>query len=152
MKSKLILLPFIAFIAMGVSVNAQANKKPESANDQTIDRYQQQKKDARATFKKDMDALNDQKKRDMDVVNDQKNLTPAQREAKRKQIITSYQQQKKVTQETFENRKESLKTSVKNVKAAEKIEDRHEKSMREKHEVKAKPHENKPHTAPKVKG
>ena len=44
MKSKLFFIPFIALMAIGTWVNAQDKKKAESAMDQSVDRYQQQKK------------------------------------------------------------------------------------------------------------
>lgn len=134
MKSKLFFVPFIALMAIGISVNAQDKKKTESAIDQSVDRYQQQKKAEQATFKRDMDALNDQK-----------NLTPAQKEAKRKQITATFQQQKKANQEAFENSKATVKNSRKEAKEADKIEDRNDKKMmKEKHESKGmEHHENK---------
>ena len=134
MKSKLFLIPMIALMAIGISVNAQEKKMSElQPKDQVIDRYQAQKKAVQSTFKRDMDALNDQK-----------NLTPEQKEVRRKQIIAAYQQQKKANQETFENQKEALKTTVKKAKETDKMEDRHENRMKEKHVNKAKEHrENK---------
>jgi len=133
MKSKLFFVPFIALMVIGISVNAQDKKKTESAMDQSVDRYQQQKKAEQATFKRDMDALNDQK-----------NLTPAQKEAKRKQITATFQQQKKANQEALENSKATVKNSRKEAKEADKIEDRNDKKMKEKHESRGmEHHENK---------
>ena len=130
MKSKLFLIPVIALMAIGITVNAQEKKKSElQAKDQAIDQYQEQKKAGQATFKRDMDALNDQK-----------NLTPEQKEVKRKQIIAAYQQQKKANQEIFENKKEALKASAQKERQADKMADHHEKRMSEKHESMAKEH------------
>ena len=130
MKSKLFAVPFIALMAIGTVVNAQDNKKSESQlKDQAIDQYQTQKKTGQTAFKRDMDALNDQK-----------NLTPAQKEVRRKQIIATYQQQKKTNQEGFEQNKEKLKTVTKKEKEVEKKEDRKENKMKEKHEGIAKQH------------
>lgn len=144
MKSTLFLLPFIALMAVGASVNAQDQKKSETqAKEQLTDRYQQQKKTVQTAFKRDMDALNDQK-----------NLTPEQKQLQRKQIIATYQQQKKANQEIFHDNKEALKTSIKTGKEAEKAGEQPEKRMKEKEVAKArnlKHHENKPHIAPKVK-
>jgi len=152
MKSRLFLIPFIALMAVGISVNAQDNKKSEAqAEKQLNERYELQKKTIQTTFKSNMDA-----------VNDQKNLTPEQKEVQKKQIIAAYQQQKKANQETFQTNKKALQASIKARKTADKVEDKHEKSKVEdkheksiaaKHETKAKvQHVTKPHTAPKVKG
>ena len=144
MKSTLFLLPFIALMAVGASVNAQDQKKSETqAKEQLTDRYQQQKKTVQTAFKRDMDALNDQK-----------NLTPEQKQLQRKQIIATYEQQKKANQETFHNNKEALKTSIKTGKEADKMGDQHEKRMKEQDIAKAKNqkhHANKPHMVPRVK-
>ncbi|MBC7720390.1 MAG: hypothetical protein H7068_00100 [Pedobacter sp.] len=130
MKSKLFAVPFIALMAIGTVVNAQDNKKSESqVKDQAIDQYQTQKKTGQTAFKRDMDALNDQK-----------NLTPAQKEVRRKQIIATYQQQKKANQEAFEQNKEAQKTVTKKEKEVEKKEDMKEHKMKEKHEDMAKKH------------
>lgn len=134
MKSKLFLIPIIALIAIGTSVTAQEKKSSElRPKDQIIDRYQVQKKAGQATFKKDMDA-----------VNDQKNLTPEQKEVKRKQIIASHNQQKKINQETFENNKKALKVSTQKTEKSEKMEEHRENKTAGKHESMAKEHrENK---------
>lgn len=134
MKSKLFFIPFITLMAIGISVNAQDKKKAESTMDQSVDRYQQQKKSEQTAFKKDMDALNDQK-----------NLTPAQKEAKRKQIIATFKQQNKANHEAFENSKSTVRNSRKEVKETDKMDDRNDKKiMKENHESRGmEHHENK---------
>ena len=138
MTSKLFAIPFIALMAIGTVVTAQDNKKFESQKDQAIDQYQMQKKTAQTTFKRDMDALNDQK-----------NLTPEQKQVRKKQIIATYQQQKKANQETFEQNKEARKTIKKSEKEVEKNEkeierndDNKKHKMKEKYEGRSKEHHN----------
>ena len=132
MTSKLFAVPFIALMAMGTVVTAQDNKKPESQlKNQAIDQYQMQKKTAQTAFKRDMDALNDQK-----------NLTSEQKEVRKKQIIATYQQQKKASQETFEQNKEARKTLKKNEKEGERKEYKKEHKMKEKHDGRSKEHHN----------
>lgn len=130
MKSKFLAVPLIALMAIGSVVTAQDNKKSGSqVKDQAIDQYQTQKKIGQTGFKRDMDALNDQK-----------NLTPAQKEVRKKQIIATYQQQKKTNQEAFEQNKEKLKTITKKEREVEKSEDIKENKMKEKHDGIAKQH------------
>ena len=146
MTSKLFAIPLIAFMAIGTVVTAQDNKKFESqAKNQAVDQYQMQKKTAQTAFKRDIDALNDQK-----------NLTPEQKEVSKKQIIATYQQQKKANQETFEQNKEVRKTIKKSEKEVERKENNKEHKMKEKHDGRAKEHhdnrandhqKNKPHVA-----
>ncbi len=109
MKSKLFAVPFIALMAIGSIVNAQNTNLETQAKKQVIDNYQAQKQTTKSAFKREMDALNDQK-----------NLTPEQREERKKQIIANYQQQKKTNQETFQQNKEAQKTVSKNEKELEK--------------------------------
>lgn len=137
MKSKLLFIPFIALLLLGTSVTAQSTTPSNQAKAQAIDRYQQQKETIQASFKRDMDALNNQQ-----------NLTPAQRQTQKKQIIATYQQQKKANQQAFQNSKQALKTTAK----ADKMDDHQNNRMKDKHTAKVKKqHTNKHHTTPKVK-
>jgi len=134
MKSKLFLLPFIALMAIGTFANAQTKE-------QAIDRYQQQKETIQASFKRDMDALNNQK-----------NLTPAQRQSQKKQIIATYQQRKRANQQAFQNSKQTQKATTKAGKEADHMDDHDNNRMKDKHIVKAKKqHDNKHRTTPRVK-
>ena len=70
----------------------------------------------------------------------------------KKQIIATYQQQKKANQQAFDNSKQALKTSAKAGKDADKLDDHQNNRMKDKHLAKAKKsHTNKHHTTPKVK-
>ena len=141
MKSRLLFISFIALLLAGTSVNAQSTPQSKLAKEQAIDRYQQQKETIQASFKRDMDALNNQQ-----------NLTSAQRQTQKKQIIATYQQQKKANQQAFENSKQALKTSVKAGKEADKMDDHQNNKMKDKHIAKVKKsHTNKHHATPKGK-
>ncbi len=130
MNIKLLFIPFIALVFAATSVSAQTKE-------QVIDRYQQQKESIQASYKRDMDALNNQQ-----------NLTPAQRQMQKKQIIATYQQRKKANQQAFQDSKEALKTSAR----ADKMDDHQNNKMKDKHTTKVKKqHPVKHHNAPKVK-
>ena len=146
MKSKLLFIPFIALLLAGTSVNAQSTPQSKQAKEQAIDRYQQQKETIQASFKRDMDALNNQK-----------NLTPAQRQSQKKQIIATYEQQKRANQQAFQNSKQTQKAITKVGKDADKMDDHDNNRMKDKHIVKAKKHNdnkhhgNKHRTTPRIK-
>ena len=129
MKSKLLFIALFALLLTATTVSAQSSQQTFQSKEQIIDRYQQQKESIKASFKRDMEALNNQQ-----------NLTVSQRQEQKRQIIDTYQERKKSNQEAFKINKKEFKDLAK----AEKLENKRKDKMKDNNKDKSKKRNDNP--------